>query len=69
MKWKFHLKIAILSTFSGFLVSGTEYYLFLMHSTEEVIFIFHGLLMDIFIHSSYLMRHLFLFIEADIQYL
>lgn len=69
MKWKFHLKIAILSVFSGFLVWGTEYYLFLMRSTEEVIFIFWGLLMDIFIHSTYSMKHLFLFIEADIQYL
>lgn len=37
--------------------------------TEEVIPIFCDLLMDIFIHSSYLMKHLFLFIEADIQYL
>lgn len=52
--------------------SRTEHYLFLMRlgdSTEELIPIFCGLLMGIFIHSSYLMKHLFLFIEADIQYL
>lgn len=51
--------------------SRSEYYLFLhfRDNTEEVIRIFCGLLMDIFIHPSYLMKHLFLFIEADTWYL
>lgn len=38
-------------------------------STEEIIPIFCGLLVHIFIHSRYLMKYLFLFIEADTQYL
>ena len=56
----------------GFPSSGTEYYIFLMclgDSTEEVIPTFCVLLVDIFIHSRYLMKHLFLFIVADMQYL
>lgn len=56
----------------GFPSSGTEYYLFLTFlgdSTEEVIPTFCVLLMDIYFPSRYLMKHLFLFIIADIQYL